>query len=239
MKKALLLFTISLFVFSTQARVQDLSALSTGANVSFTTIYDKDEKLYGYLALFYKGKATENIRNFEYVILDTNLNRVANKHFESENTVMGYYAYINFKDELVMVPRVDYDDYNIFNYRKIKYPVRRIIDLSTNEIKAQDSLCYDENDGFYECPENKELREMQREMLKQRKESDDKTIYNSDVYELESGDFLLYETRYHFTIVGMVHTYYYYAFKKFDKDHNLVWEYEYRRPENTPRRTKQ
>lgn len=234
MKKHVLLIAFLFVTFFNKAQIQDLASLSSGENVYFSFINNSDEELYGYFALFYKGKATDETRNFEYVILDTNLNRVANKDFEAENTVMYYYPYINFKKELVLVPEFDMGDYNIFNYGKMKAPKRRVINLTTNEIKAEDSLCYDEDGTFIECPESLQLKEM-RKQYKQNKK-DDKPTHDSDVYELEEGGYMVYEDLADVSFYYGKSTIYYYGFKRFDEDKNLQWEYTYNRPKDAHRK---
>lgn len=231
MKKITFLITFILFTsFFSSAQIQDLATLSTGENIQFSPIFNQDEGLYGYFVLFYKGKATDETRNFEYVILDTNLNRVANKDFIAENTVKYYIPYINFKSELVLAPEFDMGDYNIFNFGKMKFPERRVINLATNEIKAQNSLCYDETGAFIECPENESYKEMTKRYRQNRK--DGKPTHESSVYEPKEGGYLVYEYLIDYRMRREKSIYQYYAFKRFDKDQNLQWEYTYTRPKD-------
>lgn len=64
--------------------------LADGEMVYADILYDSDHNLYGYIYFFDQGKIDAEYKQFEYILLDRNLNKVANGTYQ-EN------AYLNLK----------------------------------------------------------------------------------------------------------------------------------------------
>jgi len=85
-------------------QLQDLDNLAEGEIVKSTTLYDSNEKLYGYLYI-YERDADEFSKTMEYVLLDKNLNKVSNKTFTNKlyNSVSSnYYNCILMGDQIIL-----------------------------------------------------------------------------------------------------------------------------------------
>lgn len=134
MKKKLYLFC--LFIYSTTwAQTANLADLSQGKLVYYKPLLTYSEiasgpNVYGYFFIFDKGMIDRTTSNYEYLLLDKNLNRVFNGEFSEQfiNDTSKYFkSQLQNKKLLLNV----YDDG--FN---IKYKNRwlRLIDLETNKI---------------------------------------------------------------------------------------------------------
>jgi len=77
--------TIILFVVigltRVEAQISNLANLATGEMQMFTPIYEENNDVYGYFSLFKLDKISQDEEKYEYVILDKNLNKVANGEF--------------------------------------------------------------------------------------------------------------------------------------------------------------
>jgi len=82
-KFKLLLFSL---LFSTMAfgQMQDLQNLANGKLEFSSTLYDSNDKLYGYFYLYKKDVDKQN-KTMEYVLLDKNLNKVASNTFTNNS----------------------------------------------------------------------------------------------------------------------------------------------------------
>ena len=69
----------SLFTFS---QMQDLAKLADGEQVFNTILFDSYENLYGYFYIYQVDKKDKKTLQYEYVVLDKNLNKVNNGTFE-------------------------------------------------------------------------------------------------------------------------------------------------------------
>lgn len=76
-------FIILLFFLNvtSHAQISNLFNLASGTMEMFTPIYDEDGNVYGYFSLFVLDRLSQNEEKYEYVILDKNLNKVANGEF--------------------------------------------------------------------------------------------------------------------------------------------------------------
>ena len=72
------------------SQTQDLSTLASGNHVGMNALFDDKDNLYGYVSIYSYGKSGDKTKKFEYVILDKNLNPVANKEFEGDITAASY-----------------------------------------------------------------------------------------------------------------------------------------------------
>lgn len=73
----LLLFLSSV----SHGQVSSLFNLASGTMEMFTPIFDEDDNVYGYFSLFALDRLSQTEEKYEYVILDKNLNKVANGEF--------------------------------------------------------------------------------------------------------------------------------------------------------------
>ena len=64
-----------------QAQIADLFSLAEGRIVFFNPIFEEEEELYGYLAIYQLGQDSETEIRYEYVTLDPRLQEVANGEF--------------------------------------------------------------------------------------------------------------------------------------------------------------
>ncbi len=214
------LICVSLLVFSNVllSQIRDLASLSTGSYVSFSSLFNKEEEFFGYLALYNKGKETETTNKFEYVYLDKNLNAVANNEFSVENSVISFSAYINTKGEIELGPRINQYFTSKKKMNNTIIPKDKVIDIKTNKIFQKEEICY-ENKQFVDCGGSKTIGEYGKESKKERKENG--FNYESDVTILNDGTYLVYEYKYE---KGNDFDN---AFIKFDEAKNEVWRYEF------------
>jgi hypothetical protein len=112
MKKILLLAfgLVQAFYFS---QTQDLAALASGEHLGMNALFDEQDNLYGYVSLYSYGKSGDKTKKFEYVILDKNLNPVANKEFEGDITAGSYMGYVDFRKKIILRP-------NSLDYTQVK-----------------------------------------------------------------------------------------------------------------------
>lgn len=213
MKKLLLSFgLVASMLLSGQSR--DLYSLAKGEYLGFNAVFDKDDNLYGYVAMYGYGKSGEKTKKFEYVFLDRNLNPVANKEFEGDITASNYYGKLDFNNNLLLIPYAD-QDIKWKNYFK---PKRVMVDLKTN--KVENKVYYDYQKGiFNEITEPKNNKEIKKEQKEERKKNG--FVYYSYVYEIREGGFIVTEN-------DDYETYYKnQALKRYDKNKKLMWEYRF------------
>src|ERR1700750_862696 len=122
---------ISLLVFGlvqmlAYSQTQDLTALAAGDHVGMNALFDDKDNLYGYVSLYSYGKTGDRTKKFEYVILDKNLNPVANKEFEGDITAASYRGYVDFKGQIILRPSMM--DYSLVKSREVFTPVSMVID---------------------------------------------------------------------------------------------------------------
>jgi hypothetical protein len=186
MKKiTLLMLLLQNFVF---AQNQDLVTLAKGNYMGFNAVFDQKDNLYGYVALYGYGKSGEKTKKFEYVILDKNLNPVANKEFEGDITVGDYYAYMDFRGKIILRP-TSYDNSQI-RPKDFFEPFSMEIDPKTNEIKRKIYLSYD-GTSFSEINQPKASKEEKKEDKAEKKAKG--YNYRAFEYEIKEGGILVSE----------------------------------------------
>ena len=130
MKKNVLLGFLFL-TFTLQAQISNLANLASGQMEMFAPIYEQDKSMYGYFSLFKLDKLNENQEKFEYVILDKNLNKVANGEFidDAYKGIMSkYYTPDKIGNDLILTKRFG-------NFSgTIAFTSTRILNLETNKI---------------------------------------------------------------------------------------------------------
>ena len=214
MKKTSLFFffLLSIFGFS---QTQDLYALANGTFTGFNALFDENDNLYGYVSIYSYGKTDDKTKKFEYVILDKNLNPVANKEFQGDITAADYFGYIDFRKKLILLPQTDYyavSNKQFFNPRSVE------VDIPTNTAKNKIYYEYDEG-TFTEIVQPKIVRDEQKENKAEKKEKG--YVYESSVYEIKEGGFLVLE----YQDYGNYNKNN--CLIKFDQDKKEVWRYKY------------
>lgn len=214
--KKLLSITIlffSTFIFS---QTQDLYSLAKGDYIGFNALFDEDENLYGYVAIYGYGKSGDKTKKFEYVILDKNLNPVANKEFEGDITAGDYFGYIDFNKKIILAPTSLDDSY--VKSKEIFTPRSMEIDPSKNTINYK--IYYDYVEGkFNEIAQPKTWKEEKKENRVEKREKG--YNYFSDVVEIKEGGYLVIE----------YHDYYYYNNQnkiiRYNEQKEKLWESVY------------
>lgn len=216
MKKIIfyLMLTYSSISFS---QVDDLASLSTGINIGFSALFNDQEQLYGYFAVYFKGKETPLTNRFEYVYLDKNLNKVSNNDFTAQNYVASFTSYINKKGEIELIPNIDYEVYA--KARKQTISTNKIINIKTNTIVDKPELDFEDN-KIVEVDLNKTIKEKNKEYKKDRNSNN---AHKSEVINLEDDSYLVLDNR--VDITRNIH--YDFSFIKFDKDKNELWRFEF------------
>lgn len=198
---------------------QDLAKLANGDMVGFNAIYDQKENLFGYVGIYNYGKSGDTTKKFEYVILDKNLNPIANKDFEGDKYAGGYSAYMDFKDRIILRPTFDRSQINIFKLKDVTIPRTKEILLKDNSIKDKDYFEYEEDGTF---TRNDQPQNVMAEYREDRKERKSKGYnYESVVYEIKEGGFLALEYRDFKNYINNN------SLIKFDENKKEVWRFRY------------
>lgn len=216
MKKiTLLIFALTQAFF--YAQTQDLTSLASGENVGMNALFDTNDNLYGYVSIYSYGKTEDRKQKFEYVILDKNLNPVANKEFEAGLLVADYFGYIDFKGQIILRP-------SDFNYtqafaRDAAAPVSMVIDPKTNTVKPKVYYDYQEDGTFKEITQPKTFKEEKKESRTEKKEKG--YNYISVVSEIKEGGYLAVEYNHYGKYINKN------SLIKFDENKKEIWRYSY------------
>ena len=131
MKTKFIAFLMLLCFIKIDAQISNLSELVRGELQLFSPIKEANEDLYGYFTLSKLEEVSENEERFEYVILDKNLNKVANGEFidpsYKKHVFTKYFRPEKIGDKLILSKQY----YAIYNRL---YTLHRTIDLSTNTV---------------------------------------------------------------------------------------------------------
>ncbi|TWP30056.1 hypothetical protein ETU08_05720 [Apibacter muscae] len=137
MKRKLYFYLLCLFIYSTTwAQTAKLAKLSEGKLVYYTPLLDayseKELGLYGYFFIFNKDRTQRTEYNYEYVLLDKNLNKVFSGEFSEQynkgiNTRKYFEGWYINKQVLLNV----YEDGDKMKNRN---RWQRLIDLKTNKV---------------------------------------------------------------------------------------------------------
>jgi len=214
--KKILLLTFGLIQTLYYSQTQDLASLASGEHLGMNALFDEKDNLYGYVSLYSYGKSGDHSKKFEYVILDKNLNPIANKEFEGDVTAGGYLGYIDFRKKVILRPSSL--DYSMVKMKELFTPRSMEIDLATNTI--QQKAYYDYDYGvFKEINQPKNWKEARKENKKEKKEKG--YNYYSTVFEIKEGGFLALEFNDYGKYVSNN------ALIKFDNNKNEIWRYKY------------
>ncbi len=85
MRIFILAFCFLFFTNSGISQTRDLENMAEGDMVFADILYDSQSKLYGYIYFFDQGDVDSKNRQYEYILLDRNLNKVANGTFTERN----------------------------------------------------------------------------------------------------------------------------------------------------------
>jgi len=198
------------------SQTQDLASLATGDYLGMNALFDVDDNLYGYVSLYSYGKSGDKTKKFEYVILDKNLNPIANKEFEGDITAGGYSGYIDFRKKVILRPNSL--DYTQIKMSEIFTPRSMEIDLATNTAQRKTYYSY-ENGAFKEIDQPKNWKEARKENREEKKEKG--YNYESTVVEIKEGGFIAIELK----DFGKYTTDN--ALIKFDENKKEIWRYKY------------
>ncbi|GEN66592.1 hypothetical protein CRH01_11600 [Chryseobacterium rhizosphaerae] len=205
---------IQTLVFS---QTQDLTALATGDHVGMNALFDNKDNLYGYISLYSYGKSGEKTKKFEYVILDKNLNPVANKEFEGDITAASYKGYVDFKGQIILKPSMI--DYSLIKSKELFTPISMIIDPKTNTIKRKIYYDYQEDGTFKEINEPQSWETQRKETRDEKKEKG--YNYISAVGELKEGGYFAHEYKLYNKYVNGN------SLIRFDENKKEIWRYKY------------
>lgn len=215
MKKLYLLFC---FISHTLifGQSQNLAELAKGDYLAFNALFDQNQNLFGYFTLYGYGNSGDKTKKFEYVILDKNLNPIANKEFEGDITAKSYYGYMDFRGKIILKPSA-IDNVGIKN-KDFFYPRSKEITLKDNSIITK--AYFDYKDGiFTPIAEPKNWKADQKEMREEKKEKG--FNYYSIVSEIKEGGFLALELHDYGTYINNNNLI------KFDENKKELWRFAY------------
>ncbi|MDR2205410.1 MAG: hypothetical protein LBE36_04565 [Flavobacteriaceae bacterium] len=203
------------FAVLASGQTQDLYSLAKGDFLGFNALFDDKDNLYGYISLYGYGKSGDKTKKFEYVILDKNLNPVANKEFEGDITVWNYYPYMDFRKKIILAPR-DFD-LSLIKNKDFFHPRPMEIDLQTNTIKYK--IYYDYDHGIFNETTEPEGGKTYYDDKAERKEKG--YNYESYVFEIKEGGYLVIEYDDYGNYINNN------ALMKYDENKNQIWKFQY------------
>jgi hypothetical protein len=122
-----------LFCFTaiSSAQVSDLTSLASGSMEIFSPVFDDTQNVYGYFSLFKKERVNKTQDKYEYVLLDKNLNKVANGNFIDKRykSFEAQYFTPEMVENKLLITKV-YTN----TMRTIFYTSSRLLNLETNSI---------------------------------------------------------------------------------------------------------
>lgn len=179
-------------------------------------LFDEKKNLFGYISIYDYGKSGEKTKKFEYVILDKNLNPVANNTFDGDITAGNYMGYINFDGKIVLRPTQL--DVSLINRKEVFFPSSMVIDLPDNTIKKK--VFYDFDHGtFKEVLQHESWKDARKEYKAERTQNG--FNYIAQVAEIKEGGFLVFEYDDYGLYVNNNHI------MRYTEDKKELWRYEY------------
>jgi len=211
MRKLLLFLLINSLVATAQNF--NLASISQGDYITFRAVFDQNQKLYGYFSLYDIGKVNATEKEFEFIILDKNLNKVLTNKVTILNEISYLLPYINVDGDLILSPQPGYGVTKDFILPKSKK-----LNLKTNEIEDYNFYCFEDNQ-FVDCPENKSYRERRAEFKKNKK--DKEYVDESDVWRLKNNNFLVLTSKNYFKYTKDN------ELRFFDQNKQELWSFKY------------
>lgn len=140
------ILALALFVVTiTNAQISNIAELASGSLEMFTPITELDRSIYGYFTIFKLEDVSKEEEKYEYVLLDKNLNKVANGQFTDvryKKFGSDFYYPEKINDKLIL------SKFHYLPYKpKFTFVTHRVLDLKTNTISDE---FYYENEGFVE-----------------------------------------------------------------------------------------
>lgn len=215
--KKLILLGFGLIQTIAYSQTQDLASLASGKNVGMNALFDTKDNLYGYVSIYSYGKTDNKKQKFEYVILDKNLNPVANKEFEAGLLVSNYFGYVDFKGQIILQPS-DINYLQAFS-KDAAAPISMVIDPKTNTVKPKVYYDYQEDGTFKEISQPKTFKEERKENRAEKKEKG--YNYVSAVGEIKEGGYLALEYNDYGKYINKN------SLIKFDDNKKEIWRYSY------------
>ncbi len=212
--KALLSSFCFLFFFTfSLSQTQDLENMAEGDMVYADILYDSDYNLYGYIYFFDQGKVDTKQKQFEYILLDRNLNKVANGTFNEQ-----YFEGVSsdFFDCTYMGEHIIFSKYYQRKY-EVLLTYNRIISLDDNSVS---------NEFVYENGKFSELNTTEQELKKDYKKAESINITYAFNNKDLSGFFVSENNK------KRKNFYQDKDLKIYGSDKNLKWSYLYN-PEGT------
>lgn len=217
-------FVFLSFIFTSNtinAQTQDMISLAKGNYLGMNAIYNEKGDVFGYVSIYDYGKSGTKTKKFEYVILDKNLNPVANNTFEGELFTGNYMGYMTFDDRVILRPSAF--DPNFVNSKEIYTPSTMIINLKDNTINKEVRYDYDHG-TFTEKTENETWREQKKEARVERRKNG--YTYDFQIVEIKEGGYIVLDYEDHGSYVKNNHL------LRYDKDKKELWRYEYNNAES-------
>ncbi|MCW3160509.1 hypothetical protein [Chryseobacterium oryctis] len=199
------------------SQTQDLTTLASGEHVGMNALFDDKDNLYGYVSLYSYGKSGDKTKKFEYVILDKNLNPVANKEFDGDITAAAYLGFVDFKGKIILQP--SQMDYSLVKSKELFTPFSMVIDPKTNTISRKVYYDYQQDGSFKEINQPKNWKEEKKENKEERKEKG--YNYVSAVVEIKEGGYFAVEYNDYGKYVNNN------SLIKFDENKKEIWRYKY------------
>lgn len=216
MKKITILLFVLIQTF-TYSQTQDLTTLASGEHTGMNALFDDKDNLYGYVSIYSYGKSGDKTKKFEYVILDKNLNPVANKEFEGDITAGSYAGYVDSKGQIILRPSSI--DYFLVKNRDLFTPVSMVINPKANTITRKIYYDYLEDGTFKEINEPKNWKEQRKENREEKKEKG--YNYVSAVGEIKEGGYFAIEYKDFGKYINNN------SLIKFDDAKKEIWRYKY------------
>lgn len=134
MKKSFLIF-VFFVATAINAQISNIAELASGKLEMFTPIIELNGNVYGYFSIYKLEKVSKTEEKYEYVLLDKNLNKVANGEYtdvryKRYNTNFYYPEKIGNK---LVLSKQHYVPY----IPKFTFVTHRILDLKTNKISEE------------------------------------------------------------------------------------------------------
>ena len=144
MKRIITIFVL-FFVITVNSQISNLAELASGKIQLFKPLTELDSSIYGYFMIVKLEKVDKETERFEYVLLDKNLNKVANGEFESKK-YKGYFS--RFLSPEKMGNSIVLSQYHTkLNSSFAFFVSNRTIDIKSNIISEP---FYYENNSFIE-----------------------------------------------------------------------------------------
>ena len=136
---------MSLSTFISTAQISDIAQMASGKIKLFCPVSDIDNNIYGYFSIFFLSRIDKEHQKYEYVLLDKNLNKVANGEFTDIDykRMNSDFFYPEKIGNAIIISKVYYS-LNPSKSLERSYIAHRMLDLEKNELS--DQFHYNEGD---------------------------------------------------------------------------------------------